>query len=339
MLLNYIRSNKVSFLLLLPIIAALLYWLPSNTGNSGYYFPSTIMPLYSLILLFGMLSGFVAYLLGFLSVLILAFLITRLNIKYMIIEARTYLPALFIIIISLFYVPLHIVHPGVIAAIFVLLVVDKVFNTYSDESKIIDFFSASLFLSIGSLFYFNIVFLVVFIWYSISSQSKNRWKAWLITIIGIFIPYFFIWTISYLANTSEDFLERINSNFDLILVPPSVIIEHLFVINIAYYFMFSFLIILVFISSIKIIRSLRGNKINVRKYFVSFFILFFILILQLVFFSTVAFEILPIIAIPLSFLFSYYLFHMKNKLFGNIIIVTLFVLLILIQVYPLLIIN
>lgn len=339
MFLNYIRSNKISFLILLPIIAALLYWLPSNTGNSEYYFPSTIMPLYSLIILFGMLSDFVAYILGFLSVLLLAFLITRLNIKYMIIEARTYLPALFIIIISLFYIPLHIVHPGVIAAIFVLLAVDKVFNTYSDKSKITDFFSASLFLSIGSLFYFNIVLLIVFIWYSITSQSKNRWKAWLVTIVGITVPYFFIWTISYLTNTSEDFFERITGNFNLILIPPSVIIEHLFVINLSYYFMFAFLIILIFISSFKIIRGLAGNKINVRKYFVSFFIIFTILILQFIFFSTVAFEILPIIAIPLSFLFSYYLFHIKNKLFGNIIIVTFIVLLIFIQVYPFLIIN
>ena len=169
-MLDYIRSNKISLLLLLPVLAVLL-WEQSFRGIEIIIFPfdKNPMPFYKLTILLIPPIPFLYSIVGLGLVLFNSFLITGLNKQYMIIEARTYLPALIYIVFSGVFIPLQAYSPVVPASTFIILAIAKLFKTYNDEKRISYFFDASFFLAIASLFYFDVIYLIIFIWIRISS--------------------------------------------------------------------------------------------------------------------------------------------------------------------------
>ena len=325
-MLNYIRSNKISLLLLLPVLAILL-WEQSFREIELIIFPfdKNPMPLYQLTVLLIPPIPFLFSFFGLVLVLFNSFLITRLNKKYMLIEARTYLPALIYIIYSGIFIPLQVYNPVILASTFVLLAIDKVFNTYYEKFKITDFFDASFFIAIASLFYFNVIYLILFIWIRIINLGRGRFKTTLVTITGLVAPYFFTWSFYYLNSNTDVLFSDITSNFSTDIFIPDI--------DVSYIAFFVFSAVLIFLSSIKLIRNFRSIKINIRKYFISLFWIFLILLLTYFSIPLVSIELFTLIAIPISFLLSYYLFNLRSKFFGNVIIVSFLILIIFIHIF------
>ncbi|MCF8370977.1 MAG: DUF6427 family protein [Bacteroidales bacterium] len=327
MLLNYIRSNRASYIVLLPIIGIGLWLQTFISGEITWQvFDKNPMPLYYLIHLLLNDYPFFYNLPAIALVFVMAFLILRINEKYMIIETRSYLVAFFLIVLQSALLPMNRLHPGLIAAVFLLFALDKLFDTYKEDSRFTNFFDAGLLISISSLFYFNSIYLIVAIWLGMVLLGNFSFRNWLLTILGILLPYFLCLSYFYVGNNLMWFLDTIESNFFLK--------NHGTGLNIADYVFFLFLLLMIILASFKVAGELQTSKISTRKYMRVLLVVFATILVLYFFISSASIEMLPVFAIPLSFLLSYYFIAIRSHWLGNILIVVFIILILGMQLFP-----
>lgn len=327
MLLNYIRSNRASYIALLPLVAIALWLQTFLSGQiSSLAIDAHPMPLYYLLEIFLKDYPFFYNLPAFVLILGMAFLILRINEKFMIIETRSYLVAMLLIVLQSSVLPLNRLHPGLIAAIFMLFAIDKLFDTYKDESQFTNFFDAGILLSVGSLFYFSTLYFIVALWVGMVVFGNFSLRNWLLGLTGLLLPYFLSWSYFYISDDVAWFRGTIGSNFFLDNKTISL--------NIADYVFFMFLLIMIVLASYKVVSQMQVSKISSRKY-MRFFFGFFAISLILFFFApSASVELLPIMAIPISFLLSYYFIVKRSHWLGNILIVVFIILILGMQLFP-----
>ena len=98
----------------------------------------------------------------------IALWISRLNTKFMLLQHRTYLPAIIYIFLVSSYLPLQQLNPAVFAAVFLVLSIEIMFDTFKKEGLALEFFMAAFLVSIASLFYARSAFLMLVVWTGLS---------------------------------------------------------------------------------------------------------------------------------------------------------------------------
>ena len=316
---------------MLPIIGGFLWYQSFFFDHviPDFPFKGNEMPLYYSISKWLNPYPLISSILGFSFVMLIAFLITRLNKKYMIIERRTYLLPLVIIVLSAFYRPSQFLNPGLLSTVFLLFAIESLFDCYKNESDLINLFNASAYISIGSLFYFNLIYFMIFIWAGMVILKPFSLKEFFKSIIGLITPYFFCMAYFFMTDNSKWFVERISVNF----IP----INRTMFFDLPYYVFFLFLLLFIIIASFRLLADFSRLKIGTRKYFVILFWVFMISIILLGISPLVFMEIMPLMAVPLSFLFTYHLVTTRSYWLGNIIVMVAIILLAAIQIFPFLI--
>ena len=297
MLLRHAKSNQPIAVVIIPLICFAIWFNPlihRFTINS--HVDTSIMPFYAFLLKTFPPYTFLSKLIGAILVVTIAFMISRLNTKFIIISERTYLPSFIYIFIVCGLVPYKELYPILPAIVIFLIAFERILDAFKHESLSYKIFDAALLLSIASLFYFNILFFIVFVWISIITLRPFHWREWVFILLGIFIPYFVLFSIYYLSNTSiVPILTAIRGNF---------IIETSYTIYKAQYAIVAMLILLILISSRYIIRIFSNKKILARKTFNLFFWLFVITIGAYFAINSSGIELVFIGAIPVSYLLA-----------------------------------
>ncbi|MEA3446506.1 MAG: hypothetical protein U9R19_17460 [Bacteroidota bacterium] len=327
MFLNYIKSNRPSYVLLIPIIGIAL-WVQTFLSDKINIFPFDVtpMPLFYLLEYYLKPLPILYNSLGFVLILAMAFLILRLNEKHEIIVSRSYLPALSLIILQSSFLPLNRLHPGLIATLIFLVVISKLFDSYKDDSLFSNFFDAGFLISLSSLFYFNSIYLMLILWITMVVLGRFSFRFWTLSTIGFIAPHFLAWSYFYASGDLDWFYDLIENNF---LLKNSLILLH-----IGDYVLFLFILILIVIANFKIVPSLRTSKISTRKYLHTLFAIFIIEILMIIFIPSISLEMLSLVSVPVSLLLSYFLINIRNKWIGDIIILVFIILLLGEQLFP-----
>ncbi len=329
MLLSYIRSNKASYILVI-IFTGILLWTQTFLSNkiAGFSFDNQVMPLFYFINYYLESYPILHNLLGLLTVFVISFMIMRLNEKHIIIETRSHLISLLIIMLISSVQPLTRLHPGIFAALFLIIVFDKIFDAYKNDSQFSNYFDAGFLISISSLFYFNTIFLMLALWICMLFLNAFSIRNLVLSFLGLLAPYFLTWTYFYYNNDVAWFISAIENNF---LNNADYNFLHL-----GNYILFAFLGVLIVFANFKVINSLRTSKISTRKFLRTIFIfLIFILSIE-IFIPSTSLETLPLLAIPISFFLSYFFLNIKNNWFGQMLVVIFIVLIIFEQLYPVL---
>ena len=296
MLLRPAKSNQPIAVIIIPLICFAIWFNPLIGVNINSHVDTSIMPFYAYLLKVFPPYTYISKLIGAILVVIIAFMISRLNTKFIIISERTYLPSIIYIFIVCGLIPNKELYSVLPAIIFFLIAFEKILDSFKFESLSYKIFDAALFLSIASLFYFNILFFIIFIWISIITLRPFHWREWVFILLGVFVPYFVLFSLYYLSNTSiEPILTAIKGNF---------IFETSFTINNAQYALVSILILLMLISSRFIMQVSSSKKILVRKSFNLFLWLFIITIAGYFAINSAGIEMVFIGAIPVSYLLS-----------------------------------
>ena len=142
-----------------------------------------------------------------------AFLLVRINAKFVLVQQRTFLPALFFIIGTGYSPVLMQWDPFLPASIFVILVLEIIFRSYKEDPNSYRYFEAGIILGLGSLFYAPLLFMLVFIWIACLVQRPFFWREYLYPLLGFMIPYVFILGYLFLTDKSlSDFYQRISTN-------------------------------------------------------------------------------------------------------------------------------
>jgi hypothetical protein len=317
MLLKAFKSNQPYSILLLPLITLGL-WLNSFLQPLAYpYFQGEeSMILYQPIQLLLGNSPIASTFTALIFIILLAFLVLKLNQQYAFIRVRTFLPSYLFVLITSGLHELHVMHPVYPAALFLILAIDRIFNTYDKEQIHSNAFDSGIFLAIGSLFYLNLIFFFPILWIGfIILKPKVNWREYILTTIGFILPWLAALAFYLATGRRDELVQTLESNitFHQVFLRDNLPIQ----------IYGGFLILLTLISSFFLLSQFDGKKISSRRYFKTFFWIFLISVILVIANPAVSQEIIILMAIPLTYLISNYLIFMKRQVWGEVFLYVL----------------
>lgn len=312
--------------LMLPLlfIATAAMWLGdiiSPHFHSGV-FEQMPMPLYQVVLMAFSQASWWATTIAAILLLFTGFVLNQLNARFRLIDEGTYLPGvLFVLIISSFH-SIHQINPMLFAIFFLLIALHIVFPTYRIEKTIEPFFNSAFLISVGSLFYFPLIFFVLILFYFMLNSRSFYWREWVVALLGIITPYLFAFSIYFIIDKPLELLNTLQYQLSVPATNDTIDVR---------YIVFFFFISIMMFSSIFYLRSNVIKKVVTRKYFG---IITFIWILSLVLFillDSVYIESIYLFAIPFSFILSNYLIKNRSKVGEDLIFIGLILLLLIVS--------
>lgn len=310
MITSLFRSSQPFALFLLPLITVAL-WLPA------FFDPQPIsvehaMPLYELCC--GWLTGqpLIASGLGIALVLTGAFLLNFLVNSHEVLSRQSYLPALCYTLLMSCAFPQLRLHPLLFANIFLMLAINKLFNTYRRDTAFGPVFDAGFFIAIAALFYFPSIVLFPVVWVGLVVLRAFLWREWVISLTGLIVPFLFA-GVYYFWYDQLPYLWE-----DKILYP---IINRFFQFRVTPSFT-ALLVVLGWIfllSAGKLVTGIRISKLKTKNSL--------LVLVWLSFFSAVSMLLAPMVsvtyysflAVPLAIFFANYLLLVKRQWWGELI--------------------
>jgi hypothetical protein len=305
MLLRLFNSKNVYSAILIPLVGFLFWMEPLRTPEALVVTPGEgMMPLFALLVRLYTGNALWPILTGFILVLLNALILNILSLEFQFLQHRTFLPGILYVCILSSFPSLQTLLPVYPATLFVLLSVYFIFSTYHQKNEISSTFNASFLLSVGSLFYLPVITLLPLIWISIFVLQKNdNWRFLVIPLIGITLPWLFLWAFLFVSGSDQAFI--------------SLILQGIKAVNNQFIFNVGFLIITVFIfllsafGSVSLINSVSIRKMSTRKYFIILYWLLGLSIPSVFLFHSTGLSVIAISTIPVSFLIS--IFFMAGK--------------------------
>lgn len=298
MILRILKSSSpLNYFLFLLI--GILFWIGSFLAPYSYQFfegENNGILFYPIFKITNNLP-FLQVLLSLIIVLFIAFLVQQINSRYALIKVRTKLPAAVYIIITGGFIAMHTLHPVLFAAVFTLLGINSLFSIFNNPEPRLEIFNAGFFISLGTLFYFNLIVLLPAFLFAISVLRRERnWREFVILIIGFIIPVVFATTYAFFT----DQLVEVFLNFQKNTISR---INH-FKTNYALQGFLAFMVFLTLLGSFKILRQYDSRKVSTRKFYLVLFIIFIFSMLSFIFIPATSQEMLVISVLPVTFLIS-----------------------------------
>lgn len=324
MLLRLFRSRSVSLFVLIPLVGILL-WTKALISPDPYVFykGENAMPLFTA--LYQCLSSniFIAKVVSLLLYVIITLHVLRINYRYGFMKNRSHLPGILFVLIAAGFYHLLNFHPVYFATIFFLLCIEKIFDSYNSNS-LNRTFLAGMFLAIGSLFYFPIIFLFPFVFVGFFIVQKSMsWRNLVLIILGVLVPWLYAAVYYYSTGNIQHLYDLVVQN---ILVPGPIFFK-----DIRVEIFLGYILFLTIWGSLVLIRQYEEKRNSSRRYFKCFFWLFIVTIAAIVLFPVVTEGLVVILAIPLSFLIGNLFVGIKSKFWGELFFTILIAMVIILQ--------
>jgi len=327
MLLKLFKGTGPGVIFLIAVTLAGL-WIgafidPQLPGEAVY--ETSPMPLYGIITSLAGTSPLPGVILSFLIVTVLLMLLTYFNTSVFFINERTFLPALFYILLCSFYPEIRILNPVLPAALFLMVAIMRIIDTYRKPGTAFNYFDAGILISIGSLFYFNVIWFGLLLIAGIVLLRSGNIREPGIAVLGLITPYIILLGLYYVLEIDiESFFADIKNN--LAGESPGYHFPRLTII------LMILAGLLFLVSIVFLMAQMSSKKIKSRK---TFFLLMWVLSISLavfLFLPSVSVEMIWITAIPASYILAHYFVFARKKLVPEIMFTGLFLLVILVQV-------
>jgi len=330
MFLKIFRGTGPGVVFLIFVVALLVWLIPLTQPqySASFHYDVHPMPLYSLLSAAVGSNPLIAVSVSFLLVLIISILIVSFNTAVFFINERTFLPGLIYILFSGLFPHFQTLNPVLPAALFLIIALRRIMASYRRGGVSINFFDAGILISVGALFYANLIWFGLVVFIGIAILRTGNIREIFYAVVGLCIPVAI--TVGILYATGRDissFFEDLRYNLfaetgDYYL--SRVVIAGLFIAGL------SLLICLFYLIS-----SMSTKKIKSRKTFTE--LIWILIISATIFFvlPSTSVEIIYIAAIPASYLFAHYFVMNKKKMIPGIIFTALFVVVAVFQVWRL----
>ena len=305
--------------LMIIILLTIIFWLKVffNESGLGLYIDQNPLPLYGLVMDFlNMLNiPFLNKLLALILVLIQAFLIAAINNQFNLIGRRSFMPSLFFILIVFNFTDYLQIHPIYFANILFLIAWIKIKKAQGKQKALTNYFDASLLIGLASLFYFNFIYLVFILWINILISRPGSYKEFSISLFGSLIIWYLFLSF-YFITYSEHY-----NIFSLLSFNPGF--TDITSLSITTQIAGIFFILLIFFANFALFRYYISLNINIRNNLKLLFYLFALGIL-IILFTNSSFELIYMIAIPVSLFISLFFINMKSIFLGNVLLIIAF---------------
>jgi len=319
-MLNFFRKNQQAFIVFIIVycfcIVLTYYFLFSskhdiseilqfNTfANLGNYLPIT------------KLNRIILAIFGGIGLIFAGFYLVKININYLIIQKRTQFPAFFLIAISSFAFHQHLFSTSIIASLFLLLAIDRIFSSIEKEAPSLKYLDAGILIGLGSLFYNNLVFFLPFFLIAQFTFKQFNWKEFVYPIIGLIVPFIYLFSGYFLFNRP-------------IIADLKVTYQHMFFDSVKLDYPLPLLIgigvylVFMIVANMFAIKKYATTKVLSRNLYQMIFYLFVIGLIVLIFVPSAGIELFFIISIPSSVLLSIYFSECRNSFINQVFFIIL----------------
>jgi hypothetical protein len=305
MFISVFKNNQTLSIALLGLML-LVIWAPSFYHPLHLVYNNT-MPLYEFYVRgvnsFPYLHQVFALLLIIGESLLLNYMLN----KFEIMAKKTAMPAVLYCLLMSCCKPFIHFYPLLFTNLFILLALLKIGLSYRMDEAFSTIFDASFFIATGSLFYFPAIIIYPLIWVALIVIRPFVWREWVISMIGLMLPYIFTF-VFYFCTDKVNFLL-----FDKIFFPSSDSILSLSTQRVSFMIVSGALLFLSVISILTLTKGWPVNTILSRNFLV---VLLWLLGLSFLSFTMApVFNIifLAIAAIPLAVFLSNYFLMTKHK--------------------------
>ncbi len=330
MFLKIFRGTGPGVVFLIFVVALMVWFIPLTQPqyNASFHYDVHPMPLYSLLSETVGANSFIAVSVSFVLLLIISILIVSFNTAVFFINERTFLPGLIYILFSGLFPHFQTLNPVLPAALFLIIALRRIIASYRRGGVSINFFDAGILISVGALFYANLIWFGLIVFIGIAILRTGNPKEIFFAILGLCIPVAI--TLGILYITGRD-ISRFFIDFRYNLFAETgdyylsrIVISGLFVAGLSLLICFFYLI-----------SSMNTKKIRSRKTFTE--LIWILIISATIFFvlPSTSVEIMYIAAIPISYLFAHYFVMNKRKVLPEIIFAALFLVVAVFQIWRL----
>jgi len=319
MILRFFRSSFPIQYITIGIIGCLL-WSRAFINPPAMPAPDGPVPLYGLIYSLLHSSPHVACILGFILTLLSAFLLNGLLTENEVVIKNSSLSALIFIELMSYFPFLLTLHQLSIVTFFLLMILDRLYKSYSKSESLELTYVAGFLIGITSLFYLPFILFFIFILISFIIFRNIHWHEWVGSFIGLVSPFIFLsvyyfWFDKFLIKVIE-FKQFFMISFDLApLREPTFIILSAIVL-----FLLAF-------GMVTGLSRLSEKTIEIRKKTALLIWLIPVMIFSIPFSASLLKYHLLISFITLSGLLSMYLLKIRNTLRAEIIFVCILLIL------------
>lgn len=245
-----------------------------------------------------------------------AVLISILSIREEMVEKTNYIPGFLYLLFASIELEPALIHPSLIANVFILLALIYLIETYREENVLPMIFKAAFFISLATFFYINYAFYSFLLIICLLILRPFNWREWIIGLMGLSTPVLIYTAIGYLANFNfHDYFDSLGALISNFRQP---------LISEFFYPLFVVLILLLLLTVGKHTTRGLGSRIKTQKNLGLMYWLLFLSVIN--FFAKDNSYYFPLIAsvIPISILLSDYFYNIKQLKVAN----TLFFLLV-----------
>lgn len=311
-------------IILLPVVWIGAFLNPAVDTLS--YHNADYMPLYGLLARYTSNTQYPGIIISLLMVALMAFLLVNFSTRDFFINERTFLPAVIYILWGGLFPEFQRMNPALPASIFMIIAYRRIMDGYRKQGVAYNFFDAGILISLGSLFYANLIWFGLLLIIGIALLRTGNVLEIGISILGLVTPYFIAFGIYYIIGTDpREFLSVINEN--LFSRPPVYELGRLTILALI------FTGAITFVGTVHLISLLNTKKIRSRQ---TFFLLIWGFLMSVGVFIVVpasSGEMIWIIGIPSSYFLTHYFIFLRKKLVSEILFSLFFVLVLCIQIW------
>lgn len=318
----------VIFLIIITLIAVWISAILNQRLHPRFIYETDPMPLYGLLKIVLHNSHNLGVILSFLLVSLMAFLLVSFNTSVFFIHERTFLPALFYVLLGGLFPDQQLLNPVLPASIFLILGLMRIMDGYHITGTAYNYFDAGILISTGSLFYANMIWFGVLVIIGIALLRTGNLKEIVISILGLLTPYLITFGIYYVIGKDLGALTKLLGE-NLFSKPLFYPFPALTIVALI------FCAALIFISIVQLIKQMNTKKIKSRK---TFSLMIWTLIVSLIVYfalPSASVELVWFASIPISYFLTHYFVFVKKKLVPDLLFTLLFVFILLIQIWHL----
>jgi len=312
---GYLSRYLIILLMGLIIWAASLLFPISYSGISSYA--------YNQILYLTAHNNYVLTSISFVLTLITAFLINQLAINNGFSGKVSTLIALFYILLTSSLVDEFHNNPVIWINFILVFILSNLMRLPYIKNTIPVVFNASFFLGIASIFYFQLVFLILFIWLAIIIHRIVTWRNFVASLIGVVMPYVFLLTWFF---HRDILLEESYVLFDSL----SIDIAPVFISDIVDMIVSLILLSITIISVFGVAGRLTERNINLRRNLIITLFYVVAIFLVLLLFSKSLTSVL-LFSTPAALIMGHWLCNIKHRRWYDIALLVVTILIVLNQ--------
>jgi hypothetical protein len=318
----------VIMLIVITLVAIWISALLNQRLHPRFIYETDPMPLYGLLKTIIHNNHSIGVILSFLMVSFMSFLLVNFNTSVFFIHERTFLPALFYVLLGGMFPDQQLLNPVLPASIFLMLAVMRIMDGYHISGTAYNYFDAGLLISTGSLFYANLVWFGLLVIIGIALLRTGNLKEIVIALLGLLTPYLITFGLYYVIGKDVGSLWKLfgeNLSTKASFYP----FQRLTIVTLI------FCIALLAISLSQTFKQMNTKKIKSRKTFSLLLWIFLISIVVYTVLPSVSIEMIWITAIPVSYFLTHYFVFVRKKLLPEILFSGLLLFVLLIQIWHL----